>query len=213
MIKKLFFITLLSALTLTSCLNPGETPDNMKPRAAAAFLQESEDGEKIFITDDGIVMYPDMPVAAPDSMLGRRYFVEFLLESQTSTRFDITLRSIQEMIVEGVTKGEPTGASQPVIPATVWAYGDYLNMVLNVKTDPRPNFKFTLFDKGSAEEPNFVLRYDPKTNQPASARRVALSFDISSYREALTVDSILVPISINIENTGVVESRIKITKK
>lgn len=200
--KKTVLIIIACAALLSSCLDTGQTPDSQIPRAAAAFMQRSSTGENIFVTDDSIKMYPDVPVSASDSLLGRRYFVEFFLQNKGDDYFDINVRSVQEMKIDSILTQKPSSHNNEVELKTMWVSGNYLNMVLNVDTDPQPKHTAILYNSGSPEEPELVFLYDNNTTQPISSRRIALSYDISEYRENMAADSLRTSVTLNIKNTG-----------
>lgn len=208
----LFLILALTATVLTGCLDVDTPDDDKQLRGTAATLARTEAGENIFVTDDSIRMYPNASFAAKDSLIGMRYFVDFRLLEKHDRECSVELVNVQSMFVDSIKYDTPSLTDNPLTPALVWHSGSYINMLLYVK--PNVTYKdFTLYDiTPSSGQLHFALRHDYHNSPYPTNSRIALSFDISQYRDTLSTDSINALLDINVENLGPSTSTITIRK-
>lgn len=213
--KRVYFLLMAAVVLLNSCLNVPEVDDGQKLHGTAATLARTGKGENVFVTDDSITLHPSQSVTASDSMLGTRYFIDFRILSEIGDERTIELANLQEMRIDSVSYSTPSGINSPVTPSAVWTSGKYLNMLLFVDGADLSGHKFSLVDtgvKGKDSGLNFLLHHKAAPTSTQDRGRACLSFDVQSYLDTLSTDSINMSLTLQIKNLGLQTSTITLRK-
>lgn len=205
-VKVLMFVVVV--ITLFGACSAEPFPpglDDYRTYGAATTLVRDESGEVLYMTDDSLKLIPYNTISAADSLLNKRYYLEFqIYENIDSKTYEIIEVSVQRMLLENVCaindKSELNRYSNDCItPIWLWSAYNYVNLLCNINASNEVKHDFYLIEDKSTSNSdtiNFFIRYDDKNDSYGGKSKAALSFDISSLVTNVT-DSIVLTFKIN----------------
>lgn len=208
----------LISLFLASCtLNPDIKQPS--PRyGSPATLARHTSGDAIFITDDSVHLFPFPILTVPDSMLNRRYFIDYQVTDSSNTfTYTIALLNLQLMPIDTVrilpdSINIDNMKNAPVNPHTFWCSGHYLNMLLYINASGMVDHKFRLIDTENHDDGilHFALLHDDCNDKKINEMRAAVSFDIRKYMDQAQGKSFEIKVTYNTENEKNTSKKIEV---
>ncbi len=191
---KSLFLALIALLALTSCiLNPTPVEDG-KIHGTAAFLINME-GQNRFITDDHTTLIPNTPFVAPDSMLNRRFYIEYQIVDELGKTQTINLLRNLEMTLDSTMElsAQQFGqyANDDLTPYMAWCSGNYVNLLVDIMASGKIDHDFHMLKDTNkqfvnpnplaADTVNVYLRHDAHDDNRTASYRAGMSFNIGKY--------------------------------
>ena len=213
--KKLFFSLIAIILLLSACdwLKPDYEEPYQKYYAATTLIND-DSGENIFITDDGIKLFPSNTISIPDkqkdSLLNQRYYIGFQIADgykNTDNPMVINLISMQTMYNYQITEIESDSSlsaykNQPLTIERLWYTNKYINFISYVMGSGSTNHNYHLiYNKNNSSDTIFLtLRYDNNKDVSVYTLSNAVSYDISKYTQNNQNDSTTICFNYNSGN-------------
>ena len=202
-IKYRFVSMLLVVFTsaiFVSCLNESEP---VEPYTIAVWTaQRAQDQQLYFMADDDSTTFvPSYTLSYPDSLLGKRCYVEFNLRTQKKEGYTyvVDVRYIQSVPpwslfdIRTANQSDSLG-NDPTNIMVAWVSGNYLNMMYQYYGTGTIKHSFTLARNYLSTETvpdsviNLEFRHNRKLDQAGQRYDHVASFDISSLAVDKTTD-------------------------
>ena len=193
-------LVVFTSVSFVSCLGESEP---IEPYTIAVWTaQRAQDQQLYFVSDDDSTTFvPNKTLAYPDSLLGKRCYVEFNLSTQQEVGYThvIVVQYIQSVPTWGIfdihTQNQSDSLGyEPTGLELVWVSGNYLNMMYKYYGTGTIKHNFSLarnyFQPESAPDSvvNLEFRHNSRLDNASEYYYNVVSFDISSLAAGKTAD-------------------------
>lgn len=211
---KLLPLLVLAGVLLTGCVwNNGFSVSTRY--GSPVVMSRHTSGDIFFATDDSIHLFPLPQMTVADSMIGRRYFIDYSVSDSSNTfTYAITLHNMQLMPTDTVLKlsNDIDIDDMPDVPIekdAIWVTGKYLNMLLYIEASGIMDHHYKLIDTGD-KALKFRLMHDDLGDKHTIRLRNAISFDIQKYQEMAQSEELDIEITYNQKGSGITTTKVTI---